>query len=388
MERIPILIFTDAPELHTGLARIGRELGEQLDEYGGFKVGHVSCFGGKRLKESITYYPASDINDAISKLPWICRDFSPNQRPILFTITPPSWIFPLACPQYSITEDPRLKWLDDRPFRLWSYMAIEAIGPFGFTSEQIDTIKGCDRVLFYSQFGKRQAYKDGLGEYDYAYHGIHSERFYPIPEEKRQQVRNNIGVSRDDILIGCCMTNSSRKDMAMLFHILKELNNLHDGKHYKVWLHTNTLIKDWNIPSLTSDYDVQNDVFITLNSSKIDDEWLRTFYSSCDITVLPSKSEGFGYPIIESQACCVPCVVNGGGAQVELTPYHAEAEYGIVEGVNGLFRPISSVVSWIRVIKQALNEKKLIKIKEFDWENQRKIFINWLLKGIDKKDFK
>ena len=50
------------------------------------------------------------------------------------------------------------------------------------------------------------------------------------------------------------------------------------------------------------------------------DEILATIYNAMDVFVLPTMGEGFGLPIIESQACRVPALATDFSSCSELVP--------------------------------------------------------------------
>lgn len=65
----------------------------------------------------------------------------------------------------------------------------------------------------------------------------------------------------------------------------------------------------------------------------VDDERLRALYSAATALFFPSLSEGFGWPVIEAQACACPALVSdlepmrtiGGGGAIAFDPHDAEA---------------------------------------------------------------
>jgi len=52
----------------------------------------------------------------------------------------------------------------------------------------------------------------------------------------------------------------------------------------------------------------------------VDDATLATIYNSFDVFALPTMGEGFGLPILESQACGVPALATDCSACSELLP--------------------------------------------------------------------
>src|SRR5690606_39893913 len=66
-----------------------------------------------------------------------------------------------------------------------------------------------------------------------------------------------------------------------------------------------------------------------LSIIKPDHKLLVALYSACDAFIFPSFTEGFGWPIIEAQACGAPVITSntgallevGGGAALHRNPY-------------------------------------------------------------------
>ena len=94
---------------------------------------------------------------------------------------------------------------------------------------------------------------------------------------------------------------------------------------------------------------------------------LRAIYSSCDMWLAPSWSEGFGLPVLEAMACRVVPIATRAGGHVDL----------VEDGVNGFLVPVGDAEamadrigfllqdeSVLRKVSEAAHERSLL----FDWD--------------------
>ncbi|MEW6611896.1 MAG: glycosyltransferase [Pseudomonadota bacterium] len=115
-----------------------------------------------------------------------------------------------------------------------------------------------------------------------------------------------------------------------------------------------------------------------LEIHNVDNEDLRACYSRASALLFPSLQEGFGWPIVEAQACGCPVVTSqrapmtevGGSAAVYIDPEQPEAAAGIIvsrlaaaEAIRqaGLknaqrFSPDGMITSYIRLYAEVCNE--------------------------------
>lgn len=327
---VPILIYTDAPDHNTGLGRICRELTARIhaDLSDIFRVGTLGVFGRGSARFPWTQFHANGPDDALFNLRQITEDFFGSDRGIIFSITPPSWLFALALPQFMVKEKPEWKaytaWMADRQFDIWSYLAIESHGPFnqyGPTTRAI--LGGVDRRLYYSKWGAQIANNSGLTEEDGVHrflgHGIDTEKWRPADSSVVRQLRTELGVGPNDLMLGCVATNSRRKLLPLLFESAFVLRRQLGTSRLKLWLNSDAPIREYNIGELADCFGFRmgSDLILTNTNEKRPDEWLAAMYSACDLTTLPTAGEGFGYPVIESLACGTSCITGAFGAQAE-----------------------------------------------------------------------
>jgi glycosyltransferase involved in cell wall biosynthesis len=312
-------------------------------------------------------------------------DFAHGREGVLMPITPPSWIFGLVHPQYAVDENPTLaklgEWLMTKPFQMWPYLAIESCGPgMKFNAATVSTIVQCAKPLFYNRFGKKVAENSNIMNVPFIHHGIYTDVFKPAPDDVVSNIRADLQCNKDTVLVGCVATNTGRKRLGLLFAAFVDYQSRYE-KNSKLWLHTNRLVHDWNIPELMRDYGftLNDSVGITLSDPPKPDQWLREFYSACDVTVLPTHGEGFGYPIVESQACGTPCVSGSFACEGELTEHKVPYEFIEADGIHNLIRPHYKPEAFADCIYTA---SKCFKHPNdsWDWSKKWPKFKEWLLK--------
>ncbi len=301
----------------------------------------------------------------------VMQDFFGEDRGILFCNWDLSRIGWLLGPQY-INKQQATAFGLGRNFDTWVYTPVDSLGPNMSTLgvEQSQIAQGADRVLAPSEWGAGVLKRSGRPDADWIPHGIFGEIF-----KVHENPRPLLGVHDDIILAGCVMSNQARKDWPVAFECAAVLKAEY-GNRFKLWCHTDTLVRHWNLYALAADYGVQDCIEITLD---MNDEQLALRYSACDCTILPSASEGFGYTIAESMFCGTACVVTDYAAGQELVPEECRV------------RPVTYRVDTIHNVRRAVLSgygfaaaaKGQIEAKRKDWMGRSEelreqvIHLNW-----------
>lgn len=359
MSQIPLLILGDSPSLSTGLARIGRDIALLAARLPQFRVAYLGRGNGAHLGGGIadsrlpfmqyTYQPTSEDQWGARVLPDVWRNWSRGERGVILTIWDPSrltWFGdPRATgmPEYQQLEQMLIADHEAGLYEKWGYFAIDAEGPGpngALPGILASTIRGYDRVLAYSLFGKRviDASFDALGDpmpVDWLPHGYNGSVFRPQDRaEARQRLATVFGIytracgelatNATAPLIGCVMSNQPRKDWGLWARIAALIATEQPSALF--WCHTDTIDQGyWDLRILLDTFGLERRTIITADQPS--DAEMAWRYSACDVTMLPSLGEGFGYPLVESLACGVPAIHGTYGAGSELLPDGMQVEH-------------------------------------------------------------
>lgn len=342
--KVPILFLSDAVSASSGLGRITRDLASRLHEHCSdvFDVASVGYGGpGSRSIPFKEFHLHKIDNWLVPELPEVWDDWTQGREGILMVVWDMSRLYWLGRP--SMCPIPHLRRFAERKdVKKWAYHAVDAEGPMGkFPQSIAETMKGFDRVLDYSAFSSRIT-----GNPDHLPHGIDTSVFKPQDRlaSRATLIKNGfIGLNQDSLLIGIVATNQARKNWQLGMETARIL--VDRGHDVKLWCHTDMLERYWSIPNLIVDYGLVGRVAVT--NQRFSDEQLAAMYAACDIT-LGIGPEGFGYPIAESLACGVPCIVGSYGAQAEFV--HSRMQVDPVgyfyEGAYCSKRPVHAAGMW------------------------------------------
>lgn len=396
-----LLIYGDAPDQHTGLARISRDLcaiSSTLPEF------HVASFGRGALGSS--------------RLPWTQYSFSAadqwgeNQiQKVWQDFTRGSGLGQIL----TVWDASRLLWYgglsptgDDgldlflganRTFAKWGYFMIDGTGPDGLTLpyESRAVMQAYDRVVVASEWGAKVARASGI-ECEWIPHPVDGIRFR-WDNGFRNASREMNGVA-DRVVVGCCMTNQSRKDWPTAFAAAAILSKIYKSR-FLFWVHTDspafTPGTYWNLHALAADYGLPPECLrITLTGSYTD-SMMAAFYNACDVTLVCSGGEGFGYPIAESLCCGCPCITQDWAAGAELlSSQHPEWLVPVnaykLETSHNILRAVHSPYMWALKLQEAVETGK---VEGDEWrqeiahgmdylhiQNLKSVWKKWFLEGI------
>jgi len=195
-----------------------------------------------------------------------------------------------------------------------------------YPEELINLTKEYNYVLALCKFQMEELKNVGIDSY-YVPHGVDVKTYHPIPiKEARKETR----FPPEAVVIGRVAANSDkedRKSWARCFVALRLFfdNNPDARKDIFVYCHTNpTDTRGLPLPRFVHKQGLDEIVRFTdpvLSHIRLTDEEMCLMYNSFDFQLYPSKREGFGLPIMESNACGRPNIVTDFSSMSEMVDY-------------------------------------------------------------------
>jgi len=382
----PILITSDAPELLTGLARDGRDLATLLCSMPEFRVAYLGRGGMGRRQYPWTSYQYPELGGwGEDYLPSAWTDFSGGEPGIILTIDDASRRLWFAQP-VGLPEDLQRFLGPGRNFLKWGYFPVDSTGPNGESLPlgMAAAVSGYDRVAAASEWGQGVLARSGRPDADWMPHGMWMDAWKPV-----EGARELLGWA-DRVVVGCNMANQQRKDWAAAFMCCADLKEYY-GNKLLFWAHTDQLTNYWSLQALAADYGLEDSIEITLSAS---DKQLALHYSGCDVTILPSAGEGFGYPIAESMACGVACVVTGYAAGPELVEEECRVRPIAfrVDTIHDVLRAVLSGHAFAVAAKEQIERKRAdregvaermrAQVEHLGWDRLQHVWKQWFLRGL------
>ena len=395
-----LLTISDSPSSSTGLGRIHRDLTTRIHANLSdvFDLASAGYGGTGSSKFPWMQYHLEGVQSdwVLPSLPEIVQDFAGDERCIILCISDlHRWTW-LSQPERlggeTLAKYPRLKhWLKHANIEKWIYVPLDSSGPNDRLSFPIAlTALGFDRLLAYGEFGEALLRRSiGDEEADKRHlthlpHGIDCDVFYEYPRNlSRKLFLQHTGaqtmlamlgvnpeikpIADDEVLVGCLMTNQSRKNWPLAIEAFAILASRRPAR---LWIHTDELERAFSIPTLLVDYGVLEKTIISLGY--LPDEKLATGYSAADLT-FGTGSEGWGLPLGESLACSCPAIhgAYAGGADVVPRSMQVEPLGFFYEGSYASRRPFYRAKDWAAKAEEWVGKRASLDPK-YDWVNNWK----------------
>jgi glycosyltransferase involved in cell wall biosynthesis len=239
-----------------------------------------------------------------------------------------------------------------------------------------------------SKFGKNLLKKETGLDSHYIPHGVDTLTFRRLPDKLRNELRKNNKLE-NYFVVGSVFRNQTRKMPTKLLLAFNKFAS--DKRDVKLLLHCDPRDPSGqNLPSFMKQIDLPDEKVLFTNMNFMYGSTLQkvnNIYNLMDIHALSTTGEGFGLPIIESQAVGVPNVVTDCTTTPELIKGHGlpVRVSDNVEGQMNTNRALADVDHMAECFQKYYDNRELLRkhgekakkftIDNFDWERVLRMWI-------------
>jgi len=183
----------------------------------------------------------------------------------------------------------------------------------------VERLKKAYRIVTYSKAGHEELKRVGL-QSTLILEAVDTKRFKPVD---KAEVRKELNIPEDIFLFGMIAANKDDPPRKCFQQVLDAFKRFLE-KHPKSGLYIHTMLEQkggFNIKIYAQHLGIMDKIFFPQPYDylyKISHDALARAMGAFDCLLSPSSGEGFGLPIVESQACGVPVIVNNWSSMPEL----------------------------------------------------------------------
>lgn len=376
----PLILVGDGWQNPTGLARIARDLHGVLADFQPVHVGfHPPGLLVQTSDRQLSFSAFADDYGASFVIDWILSRYQPHQPGVLFLVWDPSRV-----PTYLALARQHLP-----GWQVWGYFAVDGHTQYRTIGHEPGiVVRNVDRVLAYTQYGSQilsQVRGQRVPSLPHG-HSIVKPPFFD--HTAMTQYLPRLAYDPTAQVLGCVATNQPRKDLGLFVGLIAELRRR--GRNVYGWLHTDVLQKAWNLPALVDLHGIGR--WLRITTGALSDLQLQQLYMSCAATVCVGRGEGFGYPIVESQACGTRCLSMDYAGGAELTPKADRYPYLGVDATNqyAIGRPLADAAWIVARLEQVLDESYVERaayctgnVAHLHWDQIRGRWQEWVREGME-----
>ncbi len=228
------------------------------------------------------------------------------------------------------------------------------------------------RTIGMSKWGQQQLQNAGFEDAMYAPHAIDTNLFRPRTPDEKRQIREALKVPADAFVVGMVGVNQgipSRKAFPEVFEAFAEFRRRHNDA--LLYLHTDMHGKQNGLKlfPLADHTGVPHDAILHTDQTALrlglPVHEVAQLMGMFDVLAMPSYGEGFGIPLIESQAVGVPVITTDWTSMTELcgSGWLVDGER-FYDGGQGSFMKKPNVSDIVDALEQAYAKRGDVKVAE------------------------
>lgn len=251
-------------------------------------------------------------------------------------------------------------------------------------SRVVELAKKADLPCTYSRWGVELMHQAGVAT-RYLPLGVDTAIFTP---GDKAEARTRLGWPQGVYIVSMVAANKatpSRKAFPTAFRAFARLRKARPDLDAHLYCHTNATTDEGGVDlrKLAQSCGVLDRLMIPdgyQEAMGLPEEFLADVYRASDVLLCPSRTEGFGIPLIEAQACGCPVITNCFASMPELTVYGVSVEPAQLEwtpldaweSIPSEDRAADALIDWAGRTEAAnadLREEKCQLIRQlYDWD--------------------
>ena len=332
-----MLYIGDFP-VQTGFGVVSTNLIRTFKKIYDLHVLGVNYYGDySPLIEGLKVYPASSGGEVwgVTRLAEMLTRIQPD---IVFVLNDP-WI----CRDYATVF---AKYKADNPAFKAKFIAYTPIDAENIKSEFVEGLQQYDRVVSYTNFGKRELENRppdiALKNVAVIPHGVNTQSFYPVPDKKT--LKKNMMLGEDDYIVLCLQRNQPRKRIDLTMYYFAEWVKRYDlPPNVRFYYHG--ALQDFGIDVLQWAAYLGIEERLAISSPNIRPdaglpvEQLNMVYNAADVFFTTTAAEGWCLPVAEAMAVACPVIIprhsalaewpEGNAEYMEIYPWPALTDRGL-----------------------------------------------------------
>jgi glycosyltransferase involved in cell wall biosynthesis len=325
--KIKILWHSVAPWIASGYGKTTREICTRLPKYGiqPFISAYYGAEPGGIPSYPVPVLPSKDGQFGVASAAKYAKQFGTDIN-ILFTDW---WAF------------------DQFPTTLPNTVLYGPMDQVNYPEEILEFTKKYYKIIALCKWQQKCLADIGINS-DYIYHGVDLDVFKPMD---KKAARKKIGLTNEDLFVfGTVAANNDKEDRKSHIKSMKAMSYfLQQNPDVKnvVWLYHTIPNSPGGLPLPSIAHKVGLDKVVSfmdpsMSSTMFSETDLANLMNCFDVHLLCSKREGFGMPILETEACGVPNICHDFSSMTELVEGHGWLCKSLGYGLNLETSPINA----------------------------------------------
>ncbi len=263
----------------------------------------------------------------------------------------------------------------------WSKRALMVTTPVDGTPiypPWLELMKQADGRLTISQFGV-DAFKEAGVEVKLCRPGVNLDKFFPLPEEKRLEIRQRLGIAPDAFVMASMCMHQGRKSIPQMLWAFFHFSKDKPSARYLLDMEPVSPI-GWDLLMMCRQqgWDTSKLLFKP-DVMRLGVTDLRDRYNIADVHIVLAFREGYGLPISEAMACgvvsgglnwCAPTeqVADGRGILIDGIEYFMPSTWGGALDVLPDYKQLQEKLQWLY---DHPDEKRAMAQRGMAWARQQ-----------------